>query len=375
MIQETAKKIRQQEATIAQWFAKKAEGLTLPVTTSVDIRNAGFKITVIDTNVFPAGFNNLCNTFSKRAALHFKNWFAKVAPRAKKIMIFPEAFTRNRPYFEHLNRLETMLKEAGFEVTKEKPDLILLNNDCSTGIPEALQKLKLPIFPSPHLGWYARRKKHHVEIYCSLVHEWADLLGVDCWRFCPITCLEHQVDIQNRDDCERLAQTAGKVMQKTAAKYKQYGIAERPYIFIKSNAGTFGLGLTHIEDPDEILALNRKARKKLSASKGGQAVNEFLIQEGVPTIDTLKGAPIEPVIYYVGGEVVGGFFRIHQDKDTKASLNTPGARFETLCFHKDSEDVGREIDLHCDDHDDFFVIAKWLGKIACLAVAMEEKGL
>lgn len=84
-------------------------------------------------------------------------------------------------------------------------------------------------------------------------------------------------------------------------------------------------------------------------------------------------APIEPVIYYVGGEPVGGFFRIHHDKDTRASLNTPGARFATLCFHKDSEDVGKEIDLHCKDHDDFFTIAKWLGKIACLAVGMEEK--
>lgn len=375
MIRETAKKIRQREKKIAQWFAGKAEGLTLPVTASVDLRNAGFKLTVVDTNVFPGGFNNLCNTFSKRAALHFKNYFAQHAPGAKKIRIFPEAFTRNRPYLEHLERLQGILAEAGFAVTDENPDVILLNNDCSSGIPEALQKTKVPIFPSPKLGWFARRKKHHIEIYCSLLHEFAALLDTDGWRFCPVTCLEHHVDIQNPGDLKRLQQTAEKVAEKTAALYKQYGIGEKPYVFIKSNAGTFGLGQIHVEDPSELLNLNRKTRKKLAASKGGAGVNEFLIQEGVPTLDTFEGAPIEPVIYYVGGEPVGGFFRIHQDKNNRASLNAPGARFETLCFHKDSEAAGKEINLHCDDHDDFFTIAKWLGKIACLAVAMEEKTL
>lgn len=383
----------------------------MPVTTSVDIRNAGFKIAVIDTNVFPAGFNNLCRSFSKRTGGLFKDYFRKFLPSAKKVLIIPETFTRNLPYLHHLKRLETILTEVGFQVAigflealpqnpfdvslngetlklyqLEKiktrlrvlgldPDLILLNNDCSEGIPEPLQNITLPIFPSPELGWHSRRKKHHFEIYCALAGEMAEILNLDCWSFCPITYCERDVEINNPKDMERVAKRVQEVLQKTANKYQKYGIPEKPYVFIKSNSGTFGLGQIHVQTPEEILNLNRQARKKLLSSKGGERTSEFLIQEGVMTMDQFEGSPIEPVLYYVGGELAGGFFRIHEDKDTHASLNTPGARFEALCFHKDEEATAKEINLNCEDHDDFFVIAKLLGKMATLAVALEEKDL
>lgn len=410
IITETARKIGEKEAKLALWLEKKSKDLTMPVTASVDIRNAGFKISVIDTNVFPAGFNNLCNTFSKRTGQLFRDFLKKEAPKARNILIIPETFTRNIPYFLHLKRLESVLKEAGLQVavgflgdlpqtpwevtlpSKEtihlervekgkreirvasmEPDLILLNNDCSEGIPDFLKNIQQPIFPSPELGWHSRKKKRHFEIYCQLAGELGEILLLDCWFFCPITFLELGVDVDKTEDMERVAKKTQEVLKKTQTKYQKYGIAEKPYVFIKSNSGTFGLGQIHIEDPEEILTLNRKSRKKLQASKGGKETSEFLIQEGIPTIDSFEGAPIEPVLYYVGGELAGGFFRIHKDKDTKASLNTPGSRFEPLCFHKDKE--GKEINLHCEDHNDFFVIAQWLGKLATLAVALETKEL
>lgn len=403
IITAAAEKIREKQIELNRWFEERQKGLTMPVTTSVDIRNAGFKICVIDTNVFPAGFNNLCNTFSKRTGNLFKDYFKKAAPHAKKILIVPETFTRNIPYFMHLQRLEEVLKGAGFEVaigflehlpqnplTVDLPngekikleefatlagDLILLNNDCSEGIPPLLQNSKLPIFPSPELGWHSRRKKHHFEIYCKLAGELAEILKLDCWLFCPITACEYEVDVENPKDMERVAKRVEAILEKTANKYKKYGIDEKPYAFVKSNAGTFGLGQMHLENPEDILNLNRKGKKKLIQSKGGSQTNEFIIQEGVMTIDSFEGAPIEPVLYLVGGELAGGFFRIHADKDNKASLNTPGSRFETLCFHKDDEATGKEINLNCKDHDDFFEIAKWLGKIAALSVALEEKDI
>ena len=31
------------------------------------------------------------------------------------------------------------------------------------------------------------------------------------------------------------------------------------------------------------------------------------------------------------------------------------------------------LELHCNDHEDFFTVAKWLGKIATLAAGMENQ--
>ena len=51
--------IQRQQGQIHQWLLSH-EKLYTPFYTSVDIRDAGFKIAVVDTNLFPAGFNNLC---------------------------------------------------------------------------------------------------------------------------------------------------------------------------------------------------------------------------------------------------------------------------------------------------------------------------
>ena len=353
MINELAKKFHAKEKEIAEWFRERSKNIQLPITISVDIRNAGFKIAVVDTNVFPAGFNNLCNNFSKIAAQNFSQYLEAYVPKAKKVLIVPETFTRNIPYFENIKALEKLLKLAGYDVAvgflgeplpgdpheitlpggevlkleqmakrgnsvqtiSMTPDVLILNNDCSDGIPPTLQNITQPIYPTPELGWHSRRKKHHFLIYCQLIEEVAKILETDCWFLCPITTAEHDVDFGNEKDLERVAQGIEKVLQKTGEKYKKYGVDEKPYVFVKSSAGTFGLGMTHVESAEEFLNLNRKARQKLVSSKGKDIPSEFLIQEGIVTIDSFEGSPIEPVLYFVGGESIGGFFRIHEKKD------------------------------------------------------------
>src|SRR3989338_9968056 len=116
MINELAKKFHAKEKEIAEWFRERSKNIQLPITISVDIRNAGFKIAVVDTNVFPAGFNNLCNNFSKIAAQNFSQYLEAYVPKAKKVLIVPETFTRNIPYFENIKALEKLLKLAGYDV-------------------------------------------------------------------------------------------------------------------------------------------------------------------------------------------------------------------------------------------------------------------
>ena len=44
---------------IERWFRMEWQEHTPPFYSSVDIRNAGFKMAPVDTNLFPGGFNNL----------------------------------------------------------------------------------------------------------------------------------------------------------------------------------------------------------------------------------------------------------------------------------------------------------------------------
>mgnify|MGYP000918984348 CR=1 FL=1 len=46
-------------------------------------------------------------------------------------------------------------------------------------------------------------------------------------------------------------------------KYKEHKIKETPYIILKSENGTYGMGVIKIESPDQITSLNRKNRNKL----------------------------------------------------------------------------------------------------------------
>ena len=49
---------------IEQWFRSKWLDQEAPFYASVDLRNSGFKISPVDTNLFPAGFNNLNPDFA-----------------------------------------------------------------------------------------------------------------------------------------------------------------------------------------------------------------------------------------------------------------------------------------------------------------------
>jgi len=101
---------------------------------------------------------------------------------------------------------------------------------------------------------------------------------------------------------------------------------------IKNNHGTYGLGVIEVNKPEDILNWNYKSRKKMKASKGGNAVGGVIIQEGIPTTLMAQNSPAEAVIYLLGCGLAGGFLRTNQRKDSHDSLNAPGAIFQRMCF-------------------------------------------
>ena len=80
---------------------------------------------------------------------------------------------------------------------------------------------------------------------------------------------------------------------------------------------------------DQILNLSNRKANKLRYAKGGANVDNFLIQEGIPTaLSTEDGETLEPVVYLVDGEAASWFYRINAKKSDMDNLNSPSARFE-----------------------------------------------
>src|ERR1700690_2296726 len=100
--------IQRQQGQIHQWLLS-YEKLYTPFYTSVDILDAGFKIAVVDTNLFPSGFNNLCEHGLADAEVLIKQAILKRVPNAANILIVAEEHLRNTCYLENIRILQEII--------------------------------------------------------------------------------------------------------------------------------------------------------------------------------------------------------------------------------------------------------------------------
>jgi len=211
---------------------------------------------------------------------------------------------------------------------------ILLNNDLSAGIPEILKNIEQNLIPPLHAGWSTRRKSQHFSAYNRVVSEFSALLGIDEWLLNPYfdTCGEIDFQARTGEDC--LALKVEQLLGKIKAKYAQYGVTQEPFVIVKADAGTYGMGIMTVKSPDDVRDLNRKTRNKMSVVKEGLQVSEVIIQEGVYTFESINDAVAEPVVYMMDHFVIGGFYRVHTDRGVDENLNAPGSHFVPLAFAK-----------------------------------------
>lgn len=399
------KLLNEQGEAIEEWLRTQWDGLKPLPYFSCDLRHAGYKIAIVDTNLFPGGFNNLCNAFSRETAQSFADYFRTYHPEAKNVALMAEAHTRNKFYLASVLKLQDFLNSAGlkclltmplqdwpraeFEITLpdekhlkifkplvqdhalvlagQKIDLILSNYDFSSGVPQILPQCKTPVIPPVRLGWHQRSKSRHFQILNQLLTDFCKTFGLDPWIFNSFSLTVPDI---SEDHLKPLAQNINELIRQIRKKYTEYDITDEPYVFVKNDSGTYGLGVLPLRNGDEILQLNRKQREKLFAKKGSNQTNRFFLQEGVPTSDSYSGFPVEPVIYGVGDRAVGGFFRFHRDKDIFESLNAPGMDFSCLCLHK-LDEPHETFFMHCDEKDNLVTAAKFLVRFAALAAARE----
>ncbi len=384
----------------------------MPFYASVDIRNAGFKMAPVDTNLFPAGFNNLNPAFEYLCVQAIQFAFEQVPEAVDRVLIIPEDHSRNQFYLENLAILKLMIEKAGFatrigsidpdlqepviletasgrtvhieplsrngdrvSVADFSPDLILLNNDLSAGGPQILRGLRQPVTPALELGWATRLKSEHFTHYQRIVRDFAARINIDPWLLEPMFRNCGEVNFMQREGIDCLSKNIEALLAEINRKYQQYQVNCKPFVIVKADAGTYGMGVMTIHDADEIGVLNRKQRTRMSKTKAGHEVTKVIIQEGVYTDETWgeEDTVAEPVVYMIDHHVVGGFYRVHSKRASNENLNAPGMRFERLAFENCC--ISPPHDQTQDHHTNRFYTYGVIARLALLAAAHEMTAL
>jgi len=188
------------------------------------------------------------------------------------------------------------------------------------------------VIPPLHAGWHARRKSRHAAAYDRVAEAFATVIGIDPWRINPEFRVCGQINFQERTGEECLAHQVDELLTRIRAKYQEYEVSDTPFVVVKADAGTYGMGVMTVKDASEVVGLNRRQRNKMAVVKEGLQVHEVIIQEGVHTFETVEGAVAEPVVYMMDHYVVGGFYRVHTERGRDENLNAPGMSFQPLAF-------------------------------------------
>ncbi len=353
---------------IDSWFKSNISNEEYPFYCSFDIRESDHKMAPVDANMFPAGFNNICQDDRDAMGelldrcMNFKDL------NFKNIGIFCENHKNNLYYWDNVHALKVLFEEKGFSVFilipelvpeqlglesasghlvefskpvlknskvfvgEQELDFILINNDLSSDYDSWIKEASTKMLPPIEMGWNKRNKQSFFDHYNQVVEEFSDCIGIDKNHLSLETQTFNEFDINEKESLLKLSELAESLNDDLKSSYSQSGFDEKPYLFVKNNRGTYGLGVLEVTEPSDILSWNYKSRKKMKASKGGGGVSSVIVQEGIPTTLKADDSPAEAVIYLLGCGLAGGFLRTNKRKDSFDSLNAPGAVFERMCF-------------------------------------------
>ena len=369
-INELEQRILDSTPAIERWFRLEWMEHQPPFYCSVDIRNAGFKLAPVDTNLFPGGWNYLTPEMLPLAVQAAMAAIEKICPEARNLLVVPENNISDSFYLSNILQLKRIFHQAGLNVrfgslsaeikepttlnlpTGESitieplirtdrrlglkdfdPCTILLNNDMSAGIPGILEDLhEQYLLPPLHAGWSVRRKSTHFKAYEEVAKRFGKLVGVDPWLINPMYAQCGEVNFAEGLGFECLTTNVDALLTRIKRKYKEYGINEKPFVVVKADNGSRGMGIMTVRDVKDLDVLNGKTKNMMSMIQDGRALSEFIIQEGVLTNERVSDAVAEPVVYMIDRYVVGGFYRVHAERGVDENLNAPGASFVPLAF-------------------------------------------
>jgi glutamate--cysteine ligase len=411
-INELEARILDSMPAIERWFRLEWMEHTPPFYSSVDLRNAGFKLAPVDTSLFPVGFNNLTVEMLPLAVQAAMAAIEKICPEAKNLLLIPEqAHARNTFYLSHVQRLVRIFTQAGLNVrlgtlddavkkptavalpdgselvleplvrTRGRlglkafdPCTILLNNDLASGVPRALQHLhEQYLLPPLHAGWGVRRMSNHFNSYEEVAKKFAKLLGMDPWLINPMFGQCTEVNLADPGGLDCVQGQVDALLGKVRRKYKEYGINEKPFVVVKADSGADPLGPMTVRDAKDLAGVVARAHARAVEQAGGDAVAgaaQVIIQEGVPTHERVNDAVAEPVVTMIDRYVVGGYYRVHAERGADEYLNAPGASYVPLAFAGNHQ-LPRPGDKPGASAPNRFYMYGVIGRLAMLAASYE----
>ena len=374
-INELEQRVLDSMPAIERWFRLEWMEHTPPFYSSVDVRNAGFKLAPVDTNLYPGGWNNLTAEMLPLAVQAAMAAIEKICPEARNLLVIPENGPPSSFYLANLAQLQRIFNMAGLNVrlgsidpaikkntsfelqngdhvtlepvvrSKRRlglkdfdPCTILLNNDLSAGVPGILEETyEQYLLPPLHAGWPTRRKSTHFKCYEEVSKRLGKLLGVDPWLIYPLFDRCENVNLDQNSGFDALQAQVDSVLTRVKRKYKEYGIKERPFVVVKADHGTHELGIVTVRDAKDMESLQERIKTLNKGRKTPHLPHDFMVQEGVLTQERVNDAVAEPVVYMMDRYVVGGFYRVHAGRGVDENLNAPGAGYVPLAFEHSAQ--------------------------------------
>jgi glutamate--cysteine ligase len=396
-INELEQRILDSMPAIERWFRLEWMEHTPVFYSSVDVRNAGFKLAPVDTSLYPGGWNNLTPAMLPLAVQAAMVAIEKICPEAKNLLLIPENHSNNASntfYLSSIAQLRRIFHMAGLNVrvgsidpdikqntTVELPNgeaivlepvirsakrlglkdfdpcTILLNNELTKGVPGILEELHEQfLLPPLHGSGSIRRKSTHYKSYEDVCKRFGKLLGVDPWLINPmfLTCTELD-----------LAATVDTLLAKIKKKYKEYGITDKPFVVVKTS---------HSSQADKHASSSVMMLRQFSELKNHKDIalfsGELVVQEGVLTKERMNDAVAEPVVYMMDRYVVGGFYRVHADRGMDENLCSPGSRYVPLAFAEGTELPQPGVKAGASAPNRFYMYGV-IGRLAMLAASYE----
>jgi glutamate--cysteine ligase len=353
---------------IERWFRLEWMEHTPAFYASVDIRNAGFKLAPVETDLFPSAWHNLTAPMLPLAVQAAMAAIEKICPEARNLLIVPESKDRSTAYLSNLAQLRRVFRMAGLNVrigsisadlkkattidlpggesitlepvVRSKgrlgvkdfdPCTILLNTDLVAGVPGILEDIhEQYLLPPLHASWATRRKSTHLKCYEDLAKRFGKLIGVDSWLINPMVERCETLNLDVPQGREALLHHVDQMLQKTRKKYKEYGIKEKSFVVVKADNSSAGFGPLTVRDIRDLEALLNDPAAAQAAQICG--THELIVQEGVQTRERMNDAVAEPVVYLMDRYVVGGFYRVHAGQGADEMFTATGSSFVPLAF-------------------------------------------
>lgn len=374
---ELEQRILEAAPAIERWFRLEWMEHAPLFYSAVDMRNSGFKIAAIDTDLFPQCWQYLPEQMLPLAVQAIHSVIEKTCPQARNLLIVPEHHRcGDAGYVRSLARLREILVLAGLDVrfgsieaahtsTQQlemgggqrlevepvqwsrsrlglpgfDPCMIVLNNDLHEGIPGILEELPAQfLLPPVQSSWAVRRRWRHFELYEDLAKRLARMVGIDPWLIAPLFAAAPAHDVRDAASLAQLGERVEAVLQRVRRKYREYGITQAPFVTIWPEGARSEGEAVSVSGAADLCG------ERLAQLAGGSldkvlSAKDFFIQEGLSTCEQLHDKSVQPRVCMIDRHVVGGFYRaIERDgvRDGGMSeaqiLAASEASFEALAF-------------------------------------------